>query len=162
MRITITSLVSLERKSRDAKRNYLASLGAFLWEADDDERDECKVALEKAGADYASDRRVAEWAQEVMMEAGESCPRMWSLAFLNALRALALAIGKSESETFMAGIKAFGQDLSTKHLIDWTPETETESNPMDNIERAIVMLVNECPKVDAMALEAIRARLLAI
>ena len=162
MRITITNLVSLERKSRDAKRNYLASLGSFLWEADDDEREECKVALEKAGADFASDRRIAEWAQEIMVESGESCPRMFSLAFLNALRALAKALKKTQHETFMAGIKAFGQDLSTKHLTEWTPETETESDPMANIERAIAMLTNECPKVDAMALEAIRARLLAI
>jgi hypothetical protein len=135
------SLTRLAIKARTATRQYLAALGSALSVADDDERDDIRTAIEKAGRDWASDHRIAEWAWEIHTESGECCDAMWSLGFLNALRALANAIGKTESETFRLGIAEFGQSLTTKDLKAWMPETEEEATgKRDVIADAIATL----------------------
>ena len=161
MRITIDSIVSLAVKATAGNRLYLASLGSLI--ADSDDIEPIKDAIEnRTTRDWYSDRMIAEWGWNLADETGHSCPAMWSAGFKAALGKLAKSLDKSESETFMAGIAAHDQGLTTKILKAHLAETETETDPLANIERAIVMLTNECPKVDAMALEAIRARLLAI
>ena len=116
----------------------------------------------ESGRDWYSDKMIAVRGWSLVDDTGLSCAAMWAKGFLSDLKKLSVAIDQTESETFRIAMDKFGEGLKASDLRDWTPETETETDPMANIERAIVMLTNECPKVDAMALEAIRARLLAI
>lgn len=157
---SIQSIVKFAVQSTKANQLYLASLGEFL--AEHEEHEEIREALEAKGRDWRSDKMIASRGWGLVEETGLSCPAMWSKGFLGDLRKLSEAIGETESDTFRLGIKTFGEELKAKDLRNWTPEGSEESDPMDNIERAIAMLVNETPKVDAMALEAIRVRLLAI
>ena len=157
---SIPAIVKFGIATTKANQQYLASLGEYLAEHDD--HSEIQEALMESGRDWYSDKMIAVRGWSLVDDTGLSCAAMWAKGFLSDLKKLSVAIDQTESETFRIAMDKFGEGLKASDLREWTPETETETDPMANIERAIVMLTNECPKVDAMALEAIRARLLAI
>lgn len=157
---SIQNIVGFAVKATKANQLYLASLGEYLHENEDHE--EIREALEAKGRDWRSDKMIAIRGWALVEDTGLSCPAMWAKGFLGDLKALAEAIGETESDTFRLGIKTFGEDLKAKDLRNWTPEGSEESDPMANIERAITMLLNETPKIDPVALGVIRERLAAI
>ena len=154
---SIPTIVKYGIATTKANQLYLASLGEYLAEHED--FSEIQEALTESGRDWYSDKMVASRGWSLVDDTGLSCPAMWAKGFLSDLKKLSVAIEKTESETFRIAMEKFGEGLKASDLRDWTPETETESNPLDNIERAITMLLNETPKIDAMALEGIRVRL---